>query len=198
MARPMLPPDTEYKVTPLSGKVIHWRNAFDSRFLRVFALNGKQCNATIAKVEQLKQSSEKTGESKQQLLVTLKEFEKPWAINVTNCETIESMHGVDPRGWVGKRITLYPTKTRDPGGKGMVDCIRVRESAPDDAPAQEHKPKHRQEVYQYLTAMKEATTRAALQALNASIGADTALEDPEVALLFGALDKRAGQLSEDA
>lgn len=57
---------------------------------------------------------------------------KVFLSNSTNCMTLESMYGADTDGWVGKQITLYADKTRDPKKRGsvMVDCVRVRNTVP--------------------------------------------------------------------
>lgn len=45
-----------------------------------------------------------------------------------NRETVIDLYGPDTRTWVGKKITLYPTKTLAFGK--TVDCIRIRPVAP--------------------------------------------------------------------
>jgi hypothetical protein len=124
-------PFDSFEVDELPSDLHHWRNAFDSRFLRFSALEGKPRVCTIANVQWLKSSNR--NESKRQLLVTLAEYEKPWAINLTNSETIAQLYTDDPRAWVGKRVTLYPTKTKF--GPQVVDCIRVRDQLPAEAVA---------------------------------------------------------------
>ena len=169
----------------------HWREAFDSRYLRVYWLAGKPRIVTIKAVEMLKSSNKR--ESKQQLLITLDEAEKKWAINVTNAGTIEMLTGKsDPNEWVGVRIELYVTKTRDPSGQ-IVDCIRVREELPA-ADRKTEKPKHRQEVSQYLHEMKEAADLQACIPVADRIAEDNDLSAEETQLLLDALKKRRGQL----
>lgn len=56
-----------------------------------------------------------------------KEHAKPIKLNSTNTAMITKLHGVSGKGgknWLGKLITIYPTKTRMAGEE--VDCIRVR------------------------------------------------------------------------
>jgi hypothetical protein len=173
----------------------HWRNNFDSRYLRVFWLAGKPRIVTITAVAKLKSSNKR--DSKTQLLITLAEAEKRWAANVTNCTIIEMLSGkTDPTEWVGLRITLYPTKTRDPSG-AMVDCIRVREELPA-AGAKTEKPKHRQEVAQYLDAMKRATSLDDMTKIMDRVVEDNELTAEETAKLLDANKKRRAQLGEKA
>lgn len=54
--------------------------------------------------------------------------EKALLCNKTNAKTIAALYGNDTANWVGKRITLYPTKTQMGGEE--VDAIRVRPAAP--------------------------------------------------------------------
>lgn len=170
----------------------HWREAFDGRYLRVFWLAGKPRIVTITAVAQLKSSNK--SESKKQLLITLAEAEKKWAANVTNCSIIEMLSGsTDPTDWVGMRITLYPTKTRDPSGQ-IVDCIRVREELPAEN-ARTEKPKHRQEVSQYIDRMAKATTLGDLAPIVTQIGDDEVLTREEAAFLLAQLERRQKQLT---
>lgn len=53
---------------------------------------------------------------------------KGMVCNVTNCKTIAGIYGTDTRAWVGKAITVYPTKTQF--GSEQVDCLRIRPTAP--------------------------------------------------------------------
>lgn len=52
--------------------------------------------------------------------------------NKTNAETISELYGDDTDEWAGKRITLFPTKTKF--GTQKVACIRIRETVPNGKP----------------------------------------------------------------
>ena len=104
--------------------------------------DGKDITVTIASVA----GGELTGvggrKSKKPLL-TLKGTVKKLALNATNGKTIATMYGKDIEGWVGKRISLYKSTTRDPNGDGETECIRVRPRAPvagPSSPAQSQEP----------------------------------------------------------
>ena len=65
---------------------------------------------------------------------------KPMILNATNTRTIVRLYGKDPKPWVGKQITIYPTTVemtkselvngRRETRKETKDCIRVRPVAP--------------------------------------------------------------------
>lgn len=186
-------PFDEYEVAELKPGAGHWRNSFDSRYLRHFWLAGKSRIVTITKVQELISKNSRTKETKKQLLITLAEAEKPWSTNVTNCGIIEMLLAEpDPSKWVGARLELYPTKTRGPAGD-MVDCIRVREKLPE-ATRKTEKPKHRQEVSQYIHGMKEAKSIADMDAVMDRVVDDNELTSEETALLLDANKKRRSQL----
>lgn len=186
-------PFDEFKVRELPKDVKHWRNAFDSRYLRYFWLNGKPRIVTITKVQELVSSNKK--ESKKQLLITLAEAEKPWAANVTNCGIIEMLTGKeDPREWVGTRIELFPSTTRYPNGQ-MGPCMRVREELPAETRTTE-KPRLRQEVSQYLHEMKDAQSLDDMDKIMDLIVEDHELTTEETALLLDGNKRRRSQLGE--
>lgn len=56
--------------------------------------------------------------------------EKKMICNKTNAKAIAGIYGVHVEKWVGKKITLYVSTTRDPSTGGDVPCIRVRPQAP--------------------------------------------------------------------
>jgi hypothetical protein len=206
-----IPFDT-FEVTALPGTLTHWRNAFDSRYLRFTALEGRPRVVTIVAADWLKSSQKRNPkESKRQLLLTLKEFEKPWATNVTNCETMEVLFGTaDPKEWVGRRLTLFPTKTRSPSGE-LVGCMRVRDQLPDEhdgnrsaqrqnagnaAPAQQQ-PKRERTARErtWLLAMSNATTLEQLGIVEDGITNDNELGPEESASLARQLVRRQQQLA---
>ena len=59
-----------------------------------------------------------------------RETPKGLAVNPTNGKTIAGMYGNAIENWVGKRITLFRSMTRNPEGGGEVECIRVRPQIP--------------------------------------------------------------------
>ena len=47
------------------------------------------------------------------------------------------MYGNYVEKWVGKKITLYVSTTRNPDGTGDVECIRIRPTVPVSKAAQD-------------------------------------------------------------
>jgi len=88
-------------------------------------LQGSDVVLTIKAVEIVE--FEDDGYKKQKPVVRFIETEKTLISNKTNSMMIGEHHGNDTDGWIGQKITLYPTKT-DFAGK-TVDCIRVRPPA---------------------------------------------------------------------
>jgi hypothetical protein len=61
--------------------------------------------------------------------------EKRMICNKTNAKTIAALYGNHVEKWVGKKIALYVSTTRDPSTGGDIPCIRVRPQAPAAKPA---------------------------------------------------------------
>ncbi len=107
---------------------------FDKRFLGAWDLADKQSGkprdvtVTIAKVVSEALQSPGTTIKRRKPVISFERTEKSLACNATNAHQIAALHGKDPRAWVGKRITLYPTTTKF--GRETVDCIRVRDRIP--------------------------------------------------------------------
>jgi hypothetical protein len=56
--------------------------------------------------------------------------EKKMVSNKTNSKTIAALYGNHVEKWVGKKIALYVSTTRDPSTGGDIPCIRVRPQTP--------------------------------------------------------------------
>lgn len=100
---------------------------FPNDYLAALEFKGKDVTLTIAgiKVEELRMRG---GAKENKPVVTFKETKKKLVCNKTNADSIAEMYGREATEWIGKRVTLYPTKT--PVGRKMEDCIRVREKVP--------------------------------------------------------------------
>lgn len=109
----------------------HFREHFDSNYIGHWDLEGDVV-VTIDQIRPGTVEGEK-GRKDKKAVAKLKEFQKPWVVNVTNCKTIAGIYGAHVEQWIGKRITLYEDTTRNAEGK-TVSCIRVRPTAPKDAP----------------------------------------------------------------
>lgn len=111
----------------------HYRKLCPTRFLGAHDMDGKDFTLTIKSVhaEELI-DVEKTKKEHKEVTTTKSviEFEKakkPWVAVLTNMQAIAKIHGDYVEDWIGKQITLYPTKVRAFGE--MKDCVRVRGAA---------------------------------------------------------------------
>ena len=120
----------------LDGKLM-----FPSEYVSAVEFGGKDVSLTIKGVElaDLRMADNST---KRKPVLHFGETKKKFVLNKTNANQIAELHGSEARGWVGKRITLYPT-TCMAFGKSTA-CIRVRPKAPKGAarrqPAPEEEP----------------------------------------------------------
>lgn len=114
-----------------------YRAMFDRDYIGAWDLGGRDVVVTIAKVEAgtLKNGS---GKANKKPILHFVGKEKGFACNKTNGKAIAAMYGNDTRAWVGKRVTLYATKTSF--GSEQVDCIRVRPTVPSATAAAEPEP----------------------------------------------------------
>jgi hypothetical protein len=102
-------------------------SAFPSKWLKAHDLSG-DTPVTITKFKQ----GDDYDDGKPAFEIHLAEFPgKSLGLNKTNASTIAKLHGPDTDGWVGKRITIYPTEVQFQAE--MVLSIRVRLTVPKSA-----------------------------------------------------------------
>lgn len=107
-----------------------YRSLYDKDFIGAWDLKERDVTVTITKVIGGKLTSVGGRKSKKPVIY-MNGTEKGFAVNSTNGKTIATMYGKFIEEWVGKRITLYQSMTRDPnGGDAEVECIRVRPKIP--------------------------------------------------------------------
>ena len=70
------------------------------------------------------------GRKNKKPIVSFEGKEKKFVCNKTNAKAIAGMYGNHVEKWVGKKIALYVSTTRDPSTGGDIPCIRVRPQAP--------------------------------------------------------------------
>lgn len=117
-----------------------YRSLYDKDYIGAWDLKDKDVNVTITKVIGGSLVGQGGRKSKKPI-VYMKGTEKGFAVNATNGKTIAALYGNHVEKWVGQRITLYKSMTRNPNGEGDVECIRVRPNAPEGkAPAAEEAP----------------------------------------------------------
>ena len=91
-------------------------------------LGGKDFPMTITKVES-KEAVLQEGRKCERIHVYFKGAKKPLLLNATNTRSIISLYGKKAKDWVGKVVTLYPTRCRMKGV--TTDCIRIRAGVAD-------------------------------------------------------------------
>lgn len=91
----------------------HWKSLMDRDFIYAFDLQGKDVTVVVTKVTGGTLVGEGGRKSKKPVAY-FEGKEKGLALNSTNCKTIASMYGNDTDGWIGKKITLFPTVTTAP------------------------------------------------------------------------------------
>lgn len=101
---------------------------YPSLYVSAPDLKGKDVTVTISatNAEELMLQGGKKGKKK--LILSFKEAKKKLVCNVTNANTLVDLYGTRAEDFVGKRITIYPTKANF-GGK-MVDAVRIRDKVP--------------------------------------------------------------------
>jgi hypothetical protein len=99
---------------------------FPSKYVKAADLNGKPFTLAIKKlvIEEMGHGNEK----EKKPVLYFSNAAKGLVLNRTNAMIIANLYGDESDGWVGKRVTIYPTKVRAFGQ--MQDCIRVREEIP--------------------------------------------------------------------
>ena len=108
----------------------HYRDYFDpSQYLCAADIDGKgDLTVTIEKVEHHTLTGERGKKAKKPLL-SFTGATKKYAAGKTVCKTIASMYGPYPKQWVGKRVTMFVSSTRNGEGE-TVPCIRFRPEVP--------------------------------------------------------------------
>ena len=115
-----------------------YRSLYDKDYIGAWDLkDDKDVVVTITKVIG-GQLVGQGGRKAKKPVVYMRGTEKGFALNSTNGKTIATMYGTHVEKWVGKKIALYKSTTRNPNGEGDVECIRVRPKIPaGSAPVEE-------------------------------------------------------------
>jgi hypothetical protein len=105
---------------------MHIKAMFDYKYIGAWSLKGRDVTVEIRSVERTTLRNRQGADTKPVLYFV--GSEKGFVCNKTNASAIEGMYGPETDDWIGKRITLYPDRTQV--GPKLVDCIRVRPTAP--------------------------------------------------------------------
>ena len=104
-----------------------YRTMYDKEFVYAYDLDGKDVTLTIERVA-VGELVGTSGKKAKKPVVYFRGTPKGLALCVTNGKTIATLYGNKTEEWIGKRITIYPTKTTFGGAE--VECIRVRPVVP--------------------------------------------------------------------
>lgn len=106
---------------------------YPGRFLKADLLKGKKVTLTIKEID-VQELIGETGKPAAKVIVSFAERPLELVLPKTNGECLRRMFGNNPREWVSKRVTLFPSTTKF--GRDTVDCIRVWGSPdiPSDMP----------------------------------------------------------------
>ncbi len=110
-----------------------FRSMYDANWIYAFDLKGRDVTVTIKEVRAAKVKGGVGADRKEQrkpvLFFKESKDQRGLVLCKTNGKTIAAMYGNDTDGWLGKRVTLFPTVT-DAFGQSNVECIRIRPKAP--------------------------------------------------------------------
>lgn len=109
-----------------------YSDLYPGRFLKADQLMGAHVTLTI-RAAYLDRLGRGDGAEDRGVLA-FKETGRELVLNKINGECLRAMFGNVVAEWVGKRVTLYPSKDRF--GSEQVDCIRVSGSPDIDGPIQ--------------------------------------------------------------
>ena len=90
-----------------------------SGYLRAADLKGRDSVVTVQRF-----TLEDLGDKAEKPVIGFQESEKRLVLNRTNAAQMQQLFGAETEGWIGKRLTLYPTTVNYQGD--MVACIRLR------------------------------------------------------------------------
>lgn len=95
-----------------------------SKYIKAAEFLGQDVTYTIAGVK-LEELVRDDNSKETKGVLALRETDKGWVINVTNCKCLIAMWGTETDTWIGKRVTLFP-EANDNSESGVA--IRVRGS----------------------------------------------------------------------
>lgn len=99
-------------------------DAFKSQYLRTADLKGQERTFTIDSVVLEEILSPDGGDSEEKPVVSFRDHSQRMILNSTNWDAIAEIYGDETDGWVGQRVTIYPTTTQF--GSRRVECMRIK------------------------------------------------------------------------
>jgi len=121
--------DTKIITKKEKGTDRHWKNYLDKDYLGSHNLEkGEEMLLTIAKFEGEEEVQSADGSKKPKPVLYFKEDVPKMIMNITNGNTISSLYGSHPDGWIGKQIQVYATPVKAFGK--TQDALRIRDFIP--------------------------------------------------------------------
>jgi hypothetical protein len=117
---------------PKTYEELRQRTRALGEYLAASEFGGKSCTAQIADSNIVAAEDDNGHACEKQIIILVRAqgfSEPPWGskrsaiVNESNRQLLERMFGSDPNAIIGKRVTLFPTKTKLKGAP--VDCWRV-------------------------------------------------------------------------
>jgi hypothetical protein len=111
----------------MSEEKFKFSKAYPSDHLRCPDLEGKEATLTVKSWEYPNEKQDKGSDGKVMTgtVILFEETPKRFVANVTNFNAISATHGANPKLWIGKKITFYPSTT-PLGREKKKPCIRIR------------------------------------------------------------------------
>lgn len=108
---------------PIEATDIDQMKKSSDEYIVAADLNGQKVTVEISDINAKEMHDEEKEAPERMYFLSFKGKKKTLGINRTNTILISKMFGRNPQKWLGKRIVIYPTKTRMAGEE--VPCIRV-------------------------------------------------------------------------
>lgn len=112
-----------------------WRHYYPSKYLEVNDLNGGDLTVTLDRFEEEEMPDFDDPKVKiTKPVAYFREKCKPVVFGVYLCKTMETMHGEDMEGWVGKPITFFVEQRPVYGEPKLCLGIRITIAGPHGKP----------------------------------------------------------------
>jgi hypothetical protein len=107
----------------------HWKNFLDKDYLGSHNLeNGEEMLLTIDKFVGEESVKGTDGKAQTKPVLYFKEDVPKMIMNITNGNTVSTLYGSHPDGWVGKKIQIFATPVKAFGK--IQDALRIRDVIP--------------------------------------------------------------------
>lgn len=117
------------EVKKIADNITHWKQLRNSEFVGSWDLpaDGKAVKVTISELNLENVAIPPSFKKEWTHVLSFKDKPKRMFLKPTNMAAIASWHGDDPKGWIGKEISIFRTTTKMNGE--TVECIRVPKNA---------------------------------------------------------------------